>query len=101
MYRNLGIHWASSVPAFLALACVPFPFLFWRYGKVIRMKSEYAAEAAKVLERMMRKHEVIDEDEAAAEVAAEEKRRHELQPIGGVLIDDDATTLEDRSKENA
>lgn len=25
MYRNLGIHWASSVPAFLALMCVPMP----------------------------------------------------------------------------
>ncbi|KDN70345.1 putative polyamine transporter 1 [Colletotrichum sublineola] len=23
MYQNLGIHWASSVPAFLALACMP------------------------------------------------------------------------------
>lgn len=25
MYENLGIHWASTIPAFLALACVPFP----------------------------------------------------------------------------
>jgi len=25
MYTNLGIHWASSIPAFLALACVPMP----------------------------------------------------------------------------
>lgn len=25
MYQNLGIHWASSIPAFLALACVPMP----------------------------------------------------------------------------
>ncbi|THC92455.1 hypothetical protein EYZ11_008071 [Aspergillus tanneri] len=31
MYRGLGIHWASSVPAFLALACVPMPFLFHKY----------------------------------------------------------------------
>lgn len=52
MYRNLGIHWASSVPAFLALACMPFPFLFYKYGEKIRMKCKYAAEAAKVLEKM-------------------------------------------------
>lgn len=25
MFDNLGIHWASSIPAFLALACVPMP----------------------------------------------------------------------------
>ena len=52
MYQNLGIHWASSIPAFLALACVPFPFLFYKYGEPIRMKCKYAAEAAAVLEGM-------------------------------------------------
>ncbi|KAI0156653.1 MFS general substrate transporter [Hypoxylon sp. FL1284] len=52
MYTNLGIHWASSIPAFLALACLPFPFLFYRYGHAIRMKCKYAAEAAEVLTRM-------------------------------------------------
>jgi hypothetical protein len=50
MYENLGVQWASSIPAFLALACVPFPFLFFRYGSQIRMKCKYAAEAAAVLE---------------------------------------------------
>lgn len=52
MFQNLGIHWASSVPAFLALACVPFPFLFYKYGKAIRLKCKYAAEAAAVLDRI-------------------------------------------------
>ncbi|KAI9849436.1 MAG: MFS siderochrome iron transporter 1 [Sclerophora amabilis] len=55
MYQNLGIHWASSVPAFLALACVPFPFLFYQYGAAIRKKCKFAAEAAKVLEEMRSK----------------------------------------------
>jgi hypothetical protein len=52
MYENLGIHWASSIPAFLALACVPFPFLFCKYGPAIRMRCKYAAEAARVLEQI-------------------------------------------------
>ncbi|KAM0326053.1 hypothetical protein ACHAPQ_007831 [Fusarium lateritium] len=52
MYANLGVQWASSIPAFLALACVPFPFLFFRYGSRIRMRCKYAAEAAGVLEGM-------------------------------------------------
>lgn len=96
MYENLGIHWASSVPAFLALACMPFPFLFWRYGAAIRMRSDFAAEAANVLERMKSKHEQIDEDDAASEVAAiEEERekegRRQSQLAGGVVSDDEAT----------
>ncbi|KAI0880821.1 polyamine transporter 1 [Annulohypoxylon maeteangense] len=52
MYNNLGIHWASCVPAFLALACLPFPFLFYKYGGAIRMRCKFAAEAAEVLVRM-------------------------------------------------
>lgn len=52
MYRNLGIHWAASIPAFLALACVPFPFLFYKYGARIRAKCKFAAESQAFLERM-------------------------------------------------
>lgn len=52
MYENLGNRWASSVPAFLALACVPFPFFFYRYGGKIRMRCKYGSEAAKILEKM-------------------------------------------------
>ena len=64
MYQNLGIHWASSIPAFLALACVPFPFLFYKYGNKIRLKCKYAAEAAAALERMNpKKDEEVRKDE--------------------------------------
>lgn len=45
MYEGLGIHWASSIPAFLALACVPFPFLFYKYGAAIRTRCKYAAQS--------------------------------------------------------
>ncbi|KAM0342228.1 hypothetical protein ACHAPU_009633 [Fusarium lateritium] len=75
MYNDLGIHWASSIPAFLAVACVPFPFLFYKYGEAIRMKCEFAAEAANVLQRMRSKHEVISEDQAAEEVREVELER--------------------------
>ncbi|KJZ72450.1 hypothetical protein HIM_08119 [Hirsutella minnesotensis 3608] len=46
MYDALGIHWASSIPAFLALACVPFPFLFYKYGPAIRERCKFAAQSA-------------------------------------------------------
>lgn len=45
MFDALGIHWASSIPAFLALACVPFPFIFYKYGAAIRSRCVYAAQA--------------------------------------------------------
>lgn len=68
MYQDLGVHWASSIPAFLAVACIPCPFIFYKYGAQIRMKCEFASEAANVLQRMRTMHEVVDEDEAMAEV---------------------------------
>lgn len=52
MYDDLGIHWASSVPAFLAVACVPFPFLFYKYGAQIRTKCKYAAEADQFMRKI-------------------------------------------------
>ncbi|OJD17080.1 hypothetical protein AJ78_02780 [Emergomyces pasteurianus Ep9510] len=45
MFEGLGIHWASTIPAFLALACVPFPFIFYKYGASIRRRCKFAAEA--------------------------------------------------------
>ncbi|KAI1378153.1 major facilitator superfamily domain-containing protein [Hypoxylon crocopeplum] len=52
MYANLGIHWASSIPAFLTVLCLPFPFVMYRYGAAIRMKCKYAQEAALLMARM-------------------------------------------------
>ncbi|EGR47235.1 uncharacterized protein TRIREDRAFT_64758 [Trichoderma reesei QM6a] len=42
MYNTLGFQWASSLLAFLTLAMVPFPYLFFKYGKKIRTRSRYA-----------------------------------------------------------
>ncbi|KAH6610383.1 MFS multidrug transporter [Trichoderma cornu-damae] len=81
MYQNLGIHWASSVPAFLALACVPFPTLFYIYGARIRAKCEFAAEATAVLVRMRTKNVRVTEDEAIAEVEEHEKERRDSRAL--------------------
>ena len=42
MYKRLGDQWASTLLAFLALACCGIPFLFWTYGARIRKRSKYA-----------------------------------------------------------
>ncbi|KAF2491344.1 MFS general substrate transporter [Lophium mytilinum] len=71
MYENLGNQWASSIPAFLVLGCVPVPFLFHKYGPQIRSKCKYASEAAKVLEVMRRRHVVVGGDPNGLEKEAE------------------------------
>ncbi|KIX09346.1 uncharacterized protein Z518_00425 [Rhinocladiella mackenziei CBS 650.93] len=63
MYHNLGIHWASSIPAFLALACTPFLFIFYRHGESIRMKCRYAAQAHVVMSEIRAQNRRIQEEE--------------------------------------
>lgn len=52
MYRNLGLQWASSVPAFIALACSFMPFVFWKYGPQIRAKSRYGSKVDAAIEAL-------------------------------------------------
>ncbi|KAK3329860.1 major facilitator superfamily domain-containing protein [Apodospora peruviana] len=42
MYDRLNDQWATTLLAFISLACCGIPFLFWRYGARIRAKSKYA-----------------------------------------------------------
>ena len=42
MYERLGFQWASSLLAFIALACCAIPFIFYFYGARIRQHSKYA-----------------------------------------------------------
>lgn len=42
MYNKLGYQWATSLLGFLVLACAPFPYLFYRYGRRIRQHSKFA-----------------------------------------------------------
>ena len=63
MYSKLGIHWASSIPAFLALACLPAPFVFYKYGEAIRMKCKYSAQAHEAMIQMKNAEEETSKDE--------------------------------------
>jgi multidrug resistance protein len=69
MYANLGIHWASSIPAFLTVACLPFPFVMYKYGAGLRMKCKYAQEAAMMMARMQTEAldtlDALDEDSSS------------------------------------
>lgn len=52
MYEGLGIHWASSIPAFLTLACVPFPIVLYKKGQFIRKRCKYAAQSEAYMETL-------------------------------------------------
>lgn len=78
MYDALGIHWASSIPAFLAVACMPFPFLFYKYGLAIRKRCKFASEAEQFLRRLR--------EEAVSSSAEDTTEEHD---------DGSSTTVED------
>jgi hypothetical protein len=73
MYANLGIHWASAIPAFLALMCVPFPFLFYHYGPAIRSRCKFAASAAEELKKMKEEKDKDDAEGASGGLKAADK----------------------------
>lgn len=41
MYKRMGVGWATSLLAFLALALAPVPFLFYKTGEKMRAKTKY------------------------------------------------------------
>ncbi|CAG8954335.1 hypothetical protein HYFRA_00005959 [Hymenoscyphus fraxineus] len=42
MYAKVGYQWASTILAFISLACCAIPFLFYFYGEGIRRHSKFA-----------------------------------------------------------
>jgi len=67
MYRNLGIHWASTIPAFLALACAPFLFVFYKVGEKIRLKCKWASQAHHIMIEMKKRQAEREAEEEGGE----------------------------------
>jgi multidrug resistance protein len=51
MYHRLGYEWASSLLAFISLACCAIPYLFFFFGERIRQRSKYAYTATSESEK--------------------------------------------------
>lgn len=66
MFNSLGIHWASSIPGFLTLLCLPFPFVMYKYGNKVRMRCKYSHEAAIILAKMHSEASSKPEDHATS-----------------------------------
>ncbi|KAI4254209.1 MAG: hypothetical protein LQ352_003227 [Teloschistes flavicans] len=42
MFKALGVNWAGTLLGFVALALVPIPVVFWKFGARIRARSQFA-----------------------------------------------------------
>ncbi|KAG6808494.1 hypothetical protein H0H93_016867, partial [Arthromyces matolae] len=59
-YENVGFQWASTILAILSTLMGIFPFLFYRYGPLIRQKSRYAQELARLEEEETKLSKTIE-----------------------------------------
>lgn len=44
LYDALGLGWGNSLLGFLALAMIPIPLMFWRYGEKLRTSKRLKIE---------------------------------------------------------
>jgi len=44
MYERLGLEWASALLAFLSILMIPIPWLWFKYGERLRLRSPWARE---------------------------------------------------------
>lgn len=97
MYEDLGIHWASSIPAFLAVACIPFPFLFYKYGAAIRTRCKYAAQSDAFMKNLQ------EQSKQQANETDEEERKFDRTeapaPEASDISDIESTSRETRTME--
>nr|OQO21459.1 hypothetical protein B0A51_11777 [Rachicladosporium sp. CCFEE 5018] len=72
MYRALGPHWAGTTLGLLEAFCIPIPFIFYRYGHRIRLKSKLIRSMEEDRQKMEGKRRRADEKAAKrAEADAE------------------------------
>lgn len=92
MYDGIGIHWASSIPAFLALACVPFPFLFYKYGAAIRKRCKFAAMSDAFMRKLQQQMQAKPEPEQEGQKEEEAAFDRTEAPAPEVLDDDHSSS---------
>ncbi|KAJ9644402.1 uncharacterized protein PV06_06333 [Exophiala oligosperma] len=98
MFDNLGIHLASTIPAILAAACTPFPFIFYKYGKSIRMKCKYAAHAHEVMSQIRARQKAVQEEEER-ENEEEKLAQDEARMSSDKAAGQKATSMDEKEQE--
>jgi hypothetical protein len=75
LYRRLGANWAGTFLALLEIIIIPIPFIFYRYGARIRMKSALIGRMREDEERSERKRERVREKVESVNRALEDKEK--------------------------
>lgn len=57
MYASLGPNWSGTLLGLLEVACIPIPFVFWKYGYKIRQKSIFIRAMQEDQKRLKGKRE--------------------------------------------
>lgn len=87
-----GIHWGPAIGGMLALICLPFPFIFAKYGAKIRSKCKYASEAKALLEQLQASSKARQNPEKGEDddVAVDVERDYERDIEGQMDSSDDS-----------
>ncbi|PWN38624.1 MFS general substrate transporter [Meira miltonrushii] len=88
-----GIHIGPAIGGGIALLFLPAPFLFYKRGAAIRKKCKYAAEADKLLQRMLNAGKEQESKESAVQ--------QEQQTDEAIMQDDDVEQADDRIQRHA
>ncbi|RDW93273.1 MFS transporter [Aspergillus mulundensis] len=80
LYDALGPNWAGTLLGLLEVAIIPIPFVFYKYGYKIRMKSALISRMQEDKKRLERKRKRLEQRLAAAvaEAEAEDKEKAEV-----------------------
>ncbi|KAL4911583.1 hypothetical protein BDW74DRAFT_165005 [Aspergillus multicolor] len=80
LYDALGPNWAGTLLGLLEVAIIPIPFVFYKYGHRIRMKSALISRMQEDKKRLERKRKRLEQRLAAAiaEAEAEDKEKAEV-----------------------
>ncbi|KAL4975066.1 major facilitator superfamily domain-containing protein [Aspergillus desertorum] len=76
LYDGLGPNWAGTLLGLLEVAIVPIPFVFYKYGYKIRMKSALISRMQEDKKRLERKRKRLEQRLAAA--VAEERKKADV-----------------------
>ncbi|KAM3502670.1 hypothetical protein MY11210_008994 [Beauveria gryllotalpidicola] len=82
MYETLSPQWAGTLCGLLAVAMIPVPFVFWRYGAVIRGKS-------RTIRHLREQHEAME-----TKRAEHEAKRGEYSSSDGQLALDNGHSID-------
>ncbi|KAE9965792.1 hypothetical protein BLS_007383 [Venturia inaequalis] len=97
LYAALGPHWAGTLLAALEFAMVPIPFVFYRYGHKIRMKSKLIRAMQEDKDRLEAK-KMKANNKRARDVLRAANEMGDAEKIPAPVLGADATHVELEAK---